>query len=176
MLALSRGALHQCLRAARMLPRAADCAVFFPNRPRGTAKTDLAGRCFQLDPRPSLKPLLTSASLVCGPPLVRLISSLTRSALHPPRKNASRNRVRAEIARVWPTASAIRSPTSPAEILAAYPYLNPSRGVAWLHLWPAKVAVKLGELVCSPVAVSAWGTAWLRGACGASSKPRELAR
>ena len=107
-------------------------------------------------------------TLKCGTHMVRRFI--------PHGKNASRNRVRAEIAQVWPTASAIRSPTSPAEILAAYSYLNPSRGVAWLHLWPAKVAVKLGELVCSPVAVSAWGTAWLRGACGASSEPRELAR
>jgi hypothetical protein len=59
-------------------------------------------------------------------------------------KNESRISVRAEIAQVWPPASVIRSPNSPAEILAACPYLNTSRGLAWLHPQPAKVAVKLG--------------------------------
>jgi hypothetical protein len=44
-------------------------------------------------------------------------------------------------------------------------YLSTSRGVAWLHLQPAKIAVRLGVLACSPVAVSAWVMAWLRG-CG----------
>jgi hypothetical protein len=61
----------------------------------------------------------------------------------------------AQKSQVWPTASAIRSPTSPAEILAACPYLNTSHSLVWLHLQPAKIVVKLGVLACSPVAVSA---------------------
>jgi hypothetical protein len=62
---------------------------------------------------PLRRPDSCAAPLSCGPPLVRLISSLTRSALHPPRKKMRPGTGSARNSRRRPTESATRPPTPP---------------------------------------------------------------